>query len=104
MVNKSGICIDIYVLSLARSAAKATEDALEYALHGPAPETVVERPLWVIGRRRILPPQTITDEMDDAAEHLSIIHLWLVLCAQDSVCGGETGGACRGQGHRELVI
>jgi len=52
------------------------EDTVKEAHAGPADEPVVERLVGAIHRWRILPSQTIPDDMDYHAIHTPVVNAW----------------------------
>lgn len=55
-------------------SGKPCEDAVEHAHQTPADETVVERLVWAVGSRRVLPLQPVADYVDDAAHHPPVVN------------------------------
>ncbi len=53
------------------------KNALKRVLLGPLPEPVVERLVRAMDRWRILPAQTVPDDVDNAADRAPVIHPWL---------------------------
>lgn len=52
---------------------RSGKDAREHAEAAPVHEAIVERLVWAIARRRILPLQPIADDVDDAADDAAVI-------------------------------
>jgi len=50
------------------------EDPVEHAHAAPPDEAVVEGLVRAVGGRRVAPLQAVTDDVDDAAEHSSVVH------------------------------
>ena len=75
-------CSDLRRLAAARPlcefrpwsfACKTSEDSVKYPEPAPSDEAVVQGLVATVALRRILPLQTIADDVDDAAHHPPII-------------------------------
>lgn len=66
--------IDHQPLQCTRAGGMIRERAQEHTEPPPTDDRVVERPVRTVGVWRLLPPRTVPDDMDDAADHPPIIH------------------------------
>lgn len=54
-------------------AGKCGEDAIEDLKPAPADEAIVKRLVWPVAFGRVLPLQAVLDDIDNAADHPSIV-------------------------------
>lgn len=66
--------IDHQLSGFATTFFKFQKDAPKHAQLAPADEAVVDCPVWTIAWRDIAPPQSVTNDKDDAADHPPVIH------------------------------
>lgn len=65
--------IDHDALGLWPVRRKAGENPVEHAEPAPADEPVVQRLVWAITLRRVLPLQAVANDIDDAADDAAVI-------------------------------
>jgi hypothetical protein len=66
--------VDHQPLRLARVASQFGKSLVEHAKAAPAHKSVIDRLVRTVLARSIAPAQTVPDDMDDPADHPSVIH------------------------------